>query len=104
MSLSDHDEVMSVGEVAVFLKLEPKTIRQYAREKKIPARKLGNQWRFLKSSLVHWLSEDYSNYEQKPAGVVLTSENKVCRYSKEITSIGSILGTKDGEYESLLEL
>jgi len=104
MSPLEHDEVMSVVEVAVFLKLEPKTIRQYAREKKIPARKLGNQWRFLKSSLVHWLSEDYSDYEQKPAGVVLTSENKLCRYSKETTSIGSILDSKIDEYENLLEL
>jgi excisionase family DNA binding protein len=98
------DVVMTATELSVFLKLAPKTVRQYARENVIPAKKLGNQWRFSKMAIDQWLMGEYSVGEQKPAGVVRTSEGNACHYSKEMTSIGSILDTKGGEYESLLEL
>jgi len=101
----DRDEpVLDVHGAAKYLKLSPKTIRLYARNQIIPAKKIGTQWRFLKSLLDRWLSGEYPEGEQKPAGVVLTSENKSCHYSKEMRSTGSIFGTKDKEYEKLLEL
>ena len=104
MSMSKFDEVMCVSEVAEFLKLDPVTIRLYAREQRIPARKMGNQWRFLKQSLVRWMEEGYSSSERKPAVVASTSENNQCHYSKELMSTGSISGTVDVEYEKALGL
>ena len=98
------EDVLDVFGAAKYLKLSPKTIRCYARGRKIPAKKIGSQWRFLKSLLDRWLSCEYPEDEQKPAGVVSTSENKQCHYLSVATRSGSILGTKGSEYEDLLGL
>ena len=40
---------MTLEEVAAYLKLKPQTIYTWAQEKKIPAAKIGKEWRFRKS-------------------------------------------------------
>lgn len=100
----NNQHVLDVMGAASYLMLSPKTIRLYARNKKIPAKKIGTQWRFLKPLLDRWLSGEYPEDEQKPAGVVSTSENKQCHYLNVATRSGSILGTKGSEYEDLLGL
>ena len=41
----------TVDEVAAFLKLNPYTIRRLVRQGKIPAFKIGGQWRFRKEEI-----------------------------------------------------
>ena len=48
------DEIMTLEEVAEYLRLKPQTIYTWSLEKKIPAAKLGNQWRFKKSIIDEW--------------------------------------------------
>ncbi len=48
-------ELMTVGEVADYLRVTKKTIYRLLERGKIPATKVGNQWRFKKSSLDDWL-------------------------------------------------
>ena len=50
-------DVYTVDEVAEALKLHPYTIRRLSREKKIPAFKVGGQWRFKKSKITAWLEK-----------------------------------------------
>ncbi len=40
------DHLLSVREIARFLKLNEQTVYRLAREGKIPATKIGRQWRF----------------------------------------------------------
>lgn len=44
-------ETYTVEEVAKALKLHPYTIRRLIRERKIPAFKIGGQWRFKKGDI-----------------------------------------------------
>jgi excisionase family DNA binding protein len=46
---------MTLEEVAGYLKLKPQTIYTWAQEKKIPAAKLGKEWRFRKSIIDEWI-------------------------------------------------
>lgn len=46
---------MTLEEVAAYLKLKPQTIYTWAQEKKIPAAKLGREWRFRKSIIDEWI-------------------------------------------------
>ena len=46
---------MTLEEVASYLKLKPQTIYTWAQEKKIPAAKLGKEWRFRKSIIDEWI-------------------------------------------------
>ena len=45
---------MTLEEVAAYLRLKPQTIYTWAQEKKIPAAKLGKEWRFKKSIIDIW--------------------------------------------------
>jgi excisionase family DNA binding protein len=48
---------MTIEEVAAYLRLKPQTIYTWAQEGKIPAAKLGNQWRFKKSIIDRWFAQ-----------------------------------------------
>lgn len=53
-----EDEVLTVEEVARLLKLKEQTVRALVREGELPAKKLGKQWRFLRSELLEALRAD----------------------------------------------
>ncbi len=50
-------QVMTSVEAAEYLKMHVKTVCRLAKEGKIPARKVGSEWRFLRSVLDNWLAE-----------------------------------------------
>ncbi len=52
----DH-EILTLEEVAHYLRLKPQTIYKWAQERRIPAVKLGKEWRFRKSILDRWLNQ-----------------------------------------------
>lgn len=52
---SPDNDILTVEEVAAYLRLQPQTIYKWAHEKRIPAAKLGKEWRFRKSILDRWL-------------------------------------------------
>jgi excisionase family DNA binding protein len=52
-----NHEILTLEEVAHYLRLKPQTIYKWAQEKRIPAVKLGKEWRFRKSILDRWLDE-----------------------------------------------
>ena len=51
------NDILTVEEVAAYLRLQPQTIYKWAQEKRIPAVKLGKEWRFRKTILDRWLDE-----------------------------------------------
>jgi len=51
------NDIMTLEEVADYLRLKPQTIYTWAQEKKIPAAKLGKEWRFRKSLIDKWFNE-----------------------------------------------
>ncbi len=51
------DEIMTIEEVAKYLKLKPQTIYTWAQNGKIPAAKLGKEWRFKKSIIDKWFNQ-----------------------------------------------
>ena len=58
----DH-EILTLEEVALYLRLKPQTIYKWAQEKRIPAVKLGKEWRFRRSILDRWLNEQMLSEE-----------------------------------------
>jgi excisionase family DNA binding protein len=59
----DPDRLLSPDEAAALLQISGKTLRQWAREAKIPAIKLGpRHWRFRRSALLEWAAE-----QERPA-------------------------------------
>lgn len=55
-----NNDIMTLEEVAEYLKLKPQTIYKWAQENEIPALKIGKEWRFRKSILDKWLDRKFS--------------------------------------------
>jgi excisionase family DNA binding protein len=59
--IGGHDEmneVMTSVEAAEYLKMHVKTVCRLAKERKIPAKKVGSEWRFVRSVLDRWLAQE----------------------------------------------
>lgn len=50
-------EILTAKEVADYLNLHPLTVHKYAREGKIPAFKIGTDWRFHKKYIERWIRD-----------------------------------------------
>jgi excisionase family DNA binding protein len=55
--MTKPNEIMTLEEVAEYLRLKPQTIYTWAQEKKIPAAKLGKEWRFRKPLIDKWFNQ-----------------------------------------------
>lgn len=62
-------DIMTLEEVAAYLRLKPQTIYTWAQEKRIPAAKLGKEWRFRKCIIDEWflqhIDEKFSNVVER---------------------------------------
>jgi excisionase family DNA binding protein len=54
----DQLEIMTVKEVAIYLKMKPVTIYKLAKEGRIPAFRVASFWRFKKDLIEKWLNEE----------------------------------------------
>ncbi|MFH0826962.1 MAG: helix-turn-helix domain-containing protein [Candidatus Omnitrophota bacterium] len=69
--MAKDKEIMTAKEVAEYLNIHPLTVHRYAREGRIPAFKIGTDWRFHKKYIERWIREKS----------VYNSENKERRKS-----------------------
>ena len=51
------DDVLTLKELSDYLKIPESTIYKLVREGKIPAHKIGRQWRFRKLVIDQWLGQ-----------------------------------------------
>lgn len=50
-----QDTIMTLDELAVYLKLSKSTLYKLCAEGKVPGQKVGRHWRFHKESIDQWL-------------------------------------------------
>ncbi len=50
-----ENEIMTVEDVAKFLKVKPQTVYKWVQDGQIPGTKIGKEWRFRRSILNEWL-------------------------------------------------
>jgi excisionase family DNA binding protein len=64
--MDNNDKIMTLEEVADYLRVKPQTIYTWAQENKIPAAKIGREWRFRKAVIDKWfndqMNEKFRNY------------------------------------------
>lgn len=56
-----NTEILTIKEVAQYLKVTEKTIYRLAAADQIPAFKVGGSWRFRKSELDNWMVKQEQN-------------------------------------------
>ena len=55
MAKEPKSELMTAEETCRYLKITPRTLYRYLRSRRIPAFKLGKEWRFVRSDLEQWI-------------------------------------------------
>jgi excisionase family DNA binding protein len=50
-------EVLTVGEVAQYLRIPVSSVYKLAQDGRIPCRKVGRQWRFIRPAIDEWLGQ-----------------------------------------------
>jgi len=53
--------VLTIEELAIYLKIPKSTLYKLVREGRIPSQKIGRHWRFRKGAIDHWLEETRPN-------------------------------------------
>ncbi len=53
----DNDDILTIKELSLYLKLAEKTAYRLASDGKIPGFKVGGAWRFRKSEIDIWIKE-----------------------------------------------
>ena len=60
------EKLMTLGEVADYLRLSKDTVYRMANNGKVPAAKVGIQWRFRKEDLDQWLEKNKNVAREGP--------------------------------------
>jgi len=66
-------DVMTVAEVAEYLRIPRSSVYKLAQDGRIPCRKAGRQWRFIRPAIDEWLGQ------QGPAGLEAGAKIKEAR-------------------------
>ena len=62
--LSQND-VLTVAELAAYLRVPKSTIYKLAQERRLPGLKVGRHWRFQRAAIDRWLQEQSGNSTAK---------------------------------------
>lgn len=52
------NEVLTINELAAYLKIPKSTLYKLAREGRVPSNKIGRHWRFQKRTIDRWLERE----------------------------------------------
>ena len=73
-AMTPTDEVLTLEELAAYLKVSETTAYTLVRGGEIPGRKVGREWRFLKARVTHWLMQARTEEDMEKTGFVQRDE------------------------------
>lgn len=59
--MTSESDIMTVKDLALYLKIAEKTAYRFASEGKIPGFKVGSAWRFRKAEIDKWIEKQRKN-------------------------------------------
>lgn len=65
MSDSNPGQVMTLDELATYLKLPKSTLYKLVQQGRVPGQKLGKQWRFGRAAIDRWLDAEQQGGDHK---------------------------------------
>ena len=68
-----HDNIMTMDELAEYLKISKSTLYKLATDNKLPGTKIGKRWRFHKDAVDRWVKH---GLDPKQAGAGDTKEGR----------------------------
>jgi excisionase family DNA binding protein len=65
MAKKQADNVMTIEDLAAYLKLSKSTLYKLCQDGKVPGQKVGRHWRFHKAVIDRWLGDQEQSSESK---------------------------------------
>jgi excisionase family DNA binding protein len=66
--LEQNHEILTIKELAEYLKIAEKTAYRFASEGKVPGFKVGSAWRFRKTEIDRWINEQERSNQKADGG------------------------------------
>jgi len=66
LKIPDEGEILTIKQVAEYLKVTERTIYRLAAAKKIPAFKVGGTWRLSRADIDNWINNSRWNHSTRP--------------------------------------
>lgn len=70
-----EDDILTIEEVAKYLRVSDRTVYDWAQKGEIPAGKIGTVWRFKKSEVENWVNAKLSSDLSKPVDTPIQLRN-----------------------------
>ena len=93
----DKDKILTLQEVGKMLNVSPETVLNLLAQKEIKGIRVGNQWRFMKSDIEHWMIE-----QGRPNVEKVALENVVSRFFSFINSDFILMDLESGNRFEIL--
>lgn len=98
-----QQEIMTLTELANYLKVAEKTVVRMAREGKIPGTKVASQWRFMRSMVDEWLQKRMQPVTKTNLFQLLKTAPEVVPLSRLVSPDLMIFNIKPGPVNEILE-
>jgi PTS system nitrogen regulatory IIA component len=95
-------EIMTLSEVAVYLRLAEKTVLRMVHKGQIPCAKVASQWRFLRSMMDDWLIAKMRVVPQNDLARLIENSPEVVPLSRLLKAEYVILDIRPGTKEDVL--
>jgi len=100
---SEHDEILTLTEIAGYLKVSEKTVLRMVQAGQFPGVKVSNQWRFVRAVVDDWLgAKMYAAPKQSLLDVVSTAAH-IIPLTRLVSNRRIILHVKPGERDAVLK-
>jgi PTS system nitrogen regulatory IIA component len=98
------DEIMTLSQVAAYLKIAEKTVLRMAHREEIPCAKIGSQWRFVKPMIDNWLVSKmkYFNPDNEHGTLAIDEERAVIPVTRLLHRAFIIMNLIPGTIEQVL--
>jgi DNA binding domain, excisionase family len=93
-----EDNILTIEEVANYLRVSDRTVYDWAQKGEIPAGKIGTVWRFKKSEVEKWVNERLSSGAQNQADVTPVQVKNILSPDRVIFI------TQSSKHDALVEL
>jgi excisionase family DNA binding protein len=101
----DINDILTLQELADYLKIAPKTVSRMIQRGEIPCMKIAGQWRFRKTVIDAWLTSKMTFSEEHQFASLMSVDSNAIQLSRLITSETTLMHLKSRTIEdTLIEL
>jgi len=102
MTQTNNEELLTLMEVASYLKLAEKTVQRMVQKNEIPCFKIASQWRFKKEEIDQWIMGKMKRPSQSAASSLLEEAPHKVPLSQLTNEELTVLNIKGGSKEEIL--